>query len=96
MSNPALTDTLNNFPLFGYQASSFHGPGSAVENEPPETEREDQAPPVYSPIKTQTPDRSTRRKGYQEGDHQFAKEKVHPPAKRLQRQEDLPHNHGEA
>ena len=62
LSNPALTDTLSNFPLLSSRACSSEGPEPAEENEPRErTDREIEAPGQSLATST-TPDRTFRRR----------------------------------
>ena len=62
-SKPALTNTLNNFPLFSSRAGSSEGLEPTDENEPQEgTDREVQAP-GQSLATLLTPDRTLRGRG---------------------------------
>ena len=67
LSNPTLTDTLSNFPLFSSRAGSSRGPEPVEENEPQEgTDAEAQAP-GQSLATSPTSDRTARRRGRPRG-----------------------------
>ena len=63
LSNPALTDTLSNFPLFSPRAGSSTGPNLSEEERPQEGNDRENQEPGQSLETLPTSDRTVRRRG---------------------------------